>query len=240
MKKRTIVLAIAVFAAGHARAGFPVSVIFDATATQNQTMNYAQYVKQVMILQQQFTQLQQSYAAMNGLRNVGNLMNSDLTAQYLPPDYQAAYTALKNGQGGSLAGISGTLNQIVAANQAQSCAQTSANAATIRSCNQAWQTMSMNKYVGQAGYDQTARNISQLQQFVGAITSSTDPKSLQDLQARIAVEQVKMQNEQMKLQTVAMMQRADEDLARARNAQTTQRALMAPMEMRWGPNAVRK
>lgn len=237
MSNQRFVAAALICAAGFACAAQPVTVLFDATASANQAVNIAQITKQVVLLQQQYAQLQQSYNTLNGLRNVGNLMNSDLLAQYLPADYQKAYTALKNGQGGSLASISGSLNQIAAANQAQSCARSSADPVSIQSCNQAWQTLSMNKYVGQAGYDQTASNISKLQQFVGTITSTSDPKSLQDLQARIAVEQVKMQNEQMKLQTVAMMQRADEDLARARNAQTTQQALMAPMNMRWGANA---
>lgn len=240
MPFKPFVFAALICAAGAASAQNQVNVLFDATASTNQAANIAQYIKQVALLQQQFTQLQQTYTAMNGLRNVGNLMNKDLSAQYLPPDYQAAYTALRNGRGGSLAGISGTLNQIATSNQAQSCAQSSTNAATVRACQQAWQTMAMNKYVGQAGYDQTASNIGKLQQYVGAITTSSDSKSLQDLQARIAVEQVKMQNEQMKLQTIAMMQHADEEMARARNAQTTQQALMAPMEIRWGPNAGHK
>jgi type IV secretion system protein VirB5 len=240
MFHKPMLIAILLSTAGFASAGVPVTVTFDATATANQAANIAEYAKQVTLLQRQYTQLQQTYKTLNGLRNVGNLMNNDLLAQYLPPDLQVAFTALKNGQGGSLAGISGTLNQIAASNQAQSCAHSSANAATIRACNQAWQTMSMNKYVGQAGYDQTASNINKLQQFVNSITTSSDPKSIQDLQARIAVEQVKMQNEQMKLQTVAMMQRADEDLARARNAQTTQQAVMAPFDLRWGPRAGHK
>lgn len=240
MSLKPFVLAILALATGAASAQYPVSVTFDATASTNQAANIAQYVKQVAVLTQQYTQLQQTYNTLNGLRNVGNLMNNELLSQYLPPDLQKAFTALKNGQGGSLAGISGTLNQIVASNQARSCAESSTNAATIQSCKQTWQTLAMNKYVGQAGYDQTASNISKLQQFVGAITTSSDPKSLQDLQARIAVEQVKMQNEQMKLQTIEMMQRADEDLARARNAEATQQALMAPMEIRWGPNAGKK
>ncbi|MES3022789.1 MAG: type IV secretion system protein [Pseudomonadota bacterium] len=239
MFQKPAVFAILIYTAGFANAGVPVSVVFDATATANQMVNIAEYAKQVALLKQQYTQLQQTYTALNGLRDVGTLMNKDLSAQYLPPDLQKAFTALKNGEGGSLAGISGTLNQIAASNQARSCAESSTNAASIRACNQAWQTLSLNKYVGQAGYDQTANNINKLQQFVGAITSSSDPKSLQDLQARIAVEQVKMQNEQMKLQTVAMMQRADEDLARARNAQTTQQAVLAPMVLRWGSSRVR-
>jgi hypothetical protein len=187
MSYKKIVLAALICAAGFARAAQPVTVLFDATASANQAVNIAQITKQVVLLQQQYAQLQQSYNTLNGLRNVGKLMNNDLLAQYLPADYQKAYTALKNGQGGSLAGISGSLNQIAAANQAQSCARSSADPASIRACNQAWQTLSM--------------------------------------------------NEQMKLQTVAMMQRADEDLARARNAQTTQQALMAPMNLRWGANA---
>ena len=224
-------------AAGTAQAGMPVSVIFDATATTNQAANIAQYVKQVEMLKQQYDQLQQTYNALNGLRNTGNLLNNNLLAQYLPADYQQALAALKSGQAGSLSGISGSLNQIAASNQAQSCSASYSDPASVAKCNQAWQTLAMNKYVGQAGYAQSAANIAQLQQFVGAITTTSDPKALQDLQARIHLQAIKQQEEATKLQTVAMMQKADDDMRRARDAQSTQQAITAPMNMRWGANA---
>ncbi len=232
-----ISIAVAVGLVELAKAQVPVTITSDVPATIFQNANYAQYVKQVLTLQQQYAQLQQTFNTMNGLRSIGNLMNNDLLAQYLPADYQKAYQALKSGQAGSLSGISGTLNQIAASNQAQTCSSRYTDPAAVAACNQEWQTLSMNKYVGQAGYDQTASNIGKLQQFVNSITSTSDPKALQDLQGRIAVEQVKMQNEQMKLQTVAMMQKADEDLTRAHNSETTQQSLSAPMNTRWGANA---
>ena len=55
-----------------------------------------------------------------------------------------------------LAGISGTLNQIAASNQAKPCAQTYVDPQAIANCNAQWQALAMNKYVGQAGYDQSA------------------------------------------------------------------------------------
>ena len=219
-----------------AHAGLPVSVVFDATATANQLQNYAQYVQQLAELKNQLTQLKATYDALNGLRNVGNLMSNDLMAQYLPPDYQQAYQALRSGQSGSLSGVSGTLNQIAAQNQSQSCAASNTNPANVASCNQAWQTMAMNQYVGQAGYAQAAANITKLGQFLNAITTAADPKSMMDLQARIQVEQIKMQNEQMKLQTVAMMQKADEAMQRSRDAQLTGQMLSNSTEIRWGAN----
>ena len=220
-----------------AQAALPVTVDADFTASTNQAVNIVQYVKQVAMLEQQYQQLQQTYNTLNGLRNTGNLLNNNLLAQYLPADYQRALAALKSGQGGSLSGISGSLNQIAASNQAQSCSASYSDPAAVAKCNQVWQTLAMNKYVGQAGYAQSAANIAQLQQFVGAITTTSDPKALQDLQARIHLQAIKQQEEATKLNTIAMMQKADEDMTRARNAQSTQQAITAPMNMRWGANA---
>ncbi len=216
-----------------AQAQIPVT---DAAAIAQQTLNQAasiaKYVEQITQLKAQLDQTKQLFDNLNGLRNIGGLMQNQLLSQYLPPDYQQAYNLLRSSQGGSLAGISGTLNQIASTYQVRDCNQL-ANAAQQRDCKAAWQTHSMNQYVGEQGYNQAAQNIQNLQQFVDSIKSAPDSKSMQDLQARIAVEQVKLQNEQMKLQTVQMMQKAQEDMRKQNASDNTVRMLQGTGSIRF-------
>ncbi|HYD60586.1 MAG TPA: P-type DNA transfer protein VirB5 [Noviherbaspirillum sp.] len=208
--------------------GVPVMVTTDATAMANQIVNVSKYIEQINQLKSQLKQSKELFDNLNGLRNVGNLMKDELLKQYLPPEFQKAYQQLKSGKGGSLSGISGTLNEIVKAHQARNCSQYGTQAAQA-DCRATWQNHAMNQYVGEAGYEQAAKNIQNLEAFISKIQSSPDSKSLQDLQARIAVEQVKLQNEHMKLQTIAHMQKAQEDMRRQNSIDNTVKMLKPGM-----------
>lgn len=211
---------------GTATAQVPVTdIILNQQTATNQIANIAKYAEQIVQLKAQLDQAKQLYDQLNGLRNVGSLMNNQLLAQYLPPDYQKAFNALKSGQAGSLSGISGTLNQIASQYRTRDCNANNFTPAAIANCKAQQQQAAMNQYVGEQGYQQSAQNIQNLQQFVNSINSSSDAKSLQDLQARIAVEQVKLQNEQVKLQTIAMMQKAQEDFRKQNASENTQQML---------------
>jgi len=177
---------------------------------QGKTVGY--YVDQIKKMKEQYDQLKGTYDSMNGLRNVGDLLNNQLLTQYIPKDYQGALGALRSGSSGGFDGISGSLMDIIRAHQARTCADTSTNIVARKSCEQDWQTLALQKNIGDMGYKQAATNIDNLQTFVNSIKTSTDPKSLQDLQARIGVEQVRMANEAIKLQTIAMMDEADRKL----------------------------
>lgn len=188
----------------------------------------AKYAEQIAQMKAQLDQAKQLYNQLNGLRDVGGLMNDKLLQQYLPPDYQAAYNALRNGKAGSLSGISGSLNDILKMYQARDCGQYGAAAVQAR-CRADWQDRSMQQYVGETGYQQAARNIQDLQAFVDRIKGTPDAKALQDLQARIAVEQVKLQNEQWKLNAVAQMQKAQEEMKRTNAIDNTVKSMKPGM-----------
>lgn len=190
-------------------AGIPV---IDAANLANTAQNLVQWSKQLVEMKNHLDQLKATYDSLNGLRSVGSLLNNELLIQYLPKDYQASLDALLSGGGGDFAGISGTLNNIVTANQKYTCAALNETAALISQCEAQWSKLALDKNIGDMGYKQAAKNIENLQVFINGITTSTDPKSIQDLQARIAVEQVRMQNEQVKLETIKMMMAADEKL----------------------------
>jgi type IV secretion system protein VirB5 len=199
-----------------------------ANSISSQVENIAKYTQQLQQMKLQVEEAKRMYSQLNGLRDVGGLMNDKLLRQSLPPEYQQAVNALMTNKGGALSGISGSLKDISKQYQAQSCDQY-ASTAVQKECRATWQTHSMNQYVGQAGYDNATKNIDDLQQFVNAIKTSSDPKSLQDLQARISVEQVKLENEKMKLDAVAAMKKTQEEMRRQNAIDNTIKGLKPGM-----------
>jgi type IV secretion system protein VirB5 len=195
-----------------AHAQIPVTVTSDLPATMNQIETIMKWTEQLKSMGQQLDQMKQVYGTLQGMRNLGSLMNNDLLTQYLPQDYVGAVQALKNGGGGSFAGISGSVNDIVRANQLRSCAELNSDPAMRTTCTQQWQQLALQKQIGDMGYRKASDNIRNLQTFVGSINSSTDQKAISEVQARIQVETVRMQNEQIKLSTIQAMEEADRRL----------------------------
>ena len=212
VKHKLLGAAICLGIAGGAGAQIPVTVTSDIPATMNQIETIMKWTEQLRSMSDQLDQMRQVYGTLQGMRNLGSLMNNDLLTQYLPQDYVGAVNALKNGGGGSFAGISGSLNDIVRANQLRSCAELNSDPAMRTSCNQQWRQLALQKQIGDLGYRKAAENIRKLQTFVGSINASTDVKAINEVQARIQVETVRMQNEQIKLSTIQAMEEADRRL----------------------------
>jgi type IV secretion system protein VirB5 len=198
--------------AGGAAAQIPVTVTSDIPATMNHIETILKWTEQLKSMKDQLDQMKDVYHTLQGSRGFGNLLGNDLINQYLPQDYVAAANALRSGSGGSFAGISGSLSDIVRANQLQSCAQLNADAAMRATCNRQWQDLALQKQIGDMGYRKAAENIRNLQMFVQSINASSDVKAVGEVQARIQVEAVRMQNEQIKLSTIQAMQEADRRL----------------------------
>jgi type IV secretion system protein VirB5 len=207
---RVCVVAAAGLACG-AYAQVPVTVTSDIPATVNQMQTIAKWGEQLSSMSKQLDQMRQVYGTLQGSRNLGNLMNNDLLVQYLPQDYVGAAQSLRNGSG-SFSGISGSLNDIVRANQMKSCAELNSDASMRTACTQQWQQLALQKQIGDMGYRKASENIRNLQTFVGSINASTDQKAISEVQARIQVETVRMQNEQIKLSTIRAMEEADRRL----------------------------
>jgi type IV secretion system protein VirB5 len=206
-----LVLGFAWGLCGGASAQIPVTVTSDIPATIHQFETIAKWSEQLNSMSRQLEQMRQVYGTLQGGRNLGNLLGNDLSNQYLPQDYVAAANALRSG-GGSFSGISGSLNDIVRANQLRSCAELNSDAAMRTACNQQWQQLALQKQIGDMGYRKASENIRNLQTYVQSINGSPDVKAINEIQARIQVETVRMQNEQIKLSTIQAMEEADRRL----------------------------
>src|SRR5690606_10973400 len=103
-------------------------------------------------------------------------------------------------------------SDIVRANQLRSCAEMNSDPQMRATSTQQWHQLALQKQIGDMGYRKASENIRNLQGFVGSINSSTDQKAISEVQARIQVETVRMQNEQIKLSTIQAMEEADRRL----------------------------
>ncbi len=204
-------IAVCTGLASGVHAQIPVTITSDIPATMNQFETVLKWTEQLKSMGEQLDQMKQVYGTLQGTRNLGSLMNNDLLTQYLPQDYVGAVQGLRNGSG-SFAGVSGSVNDIVRANQLRSCAELNPNPQMRSTCTQQWQQLALQKQIGDMGYRKASENIRNLQSFVGSINSSTDQKAISEVQARIQVETVRMQNEQIKLSTIQAMEEADRRL----------------------------
>jgi len=206
-----VVAAATVAFAGEARAqGMPV---FDSS-------NFGQMLISVKTLANQLQQLQATYSAITGSRGLGSILYNPALWQYLPADWRRVYSSA---MAGGYAGISGTLGAIAAAERNSG----NVNDAQAKIVARSQTTVQTDKAVGLQAYAGAQARLNQIVGLMGQINRTTDPKAIQELQARIAVEQAAVQHETTKLQLVAMLQRAEEKLVEQQKNDLAQRILSA-------------
>ncbi|HDR9474419.1 TrbJ/VirB5 family protein [Burkholderia multivorans] len=223
MLRKFVIAVAATFAIGAHAQGVPT---YDNVAAINMAQQLVQAAQQLAQLKAQYEQIKAQFDSLNGLRDISNLLKNKLLTQFLTPDQQALLNALRSGSiDGALAGLSGTLSEIQQQNALVNCQSGYSNAAMQADCNKRWKQASLSQYVGSQGYEAAAQNIDNLQQFLSSIQSAPDPKSLQDLQARIALEQVKQQAEAQKLAMFKVMQDAQDKMDRLNASASTGKML---------------
>jgi type IV secretion system protein VirB5 len=215
----TACLAVSVAAAPAARAQWAV---VDVGAI-------AQLIQQLQIMERQLTtsrgQLlssQQVLQAMSGDRGMENLL-SGTQRNYLPTNWTQLMVVLLGQPTRTYAGLSGSVQNNVAANAVLSPQQL----ATLSSSDQqqiqaARQLSAMQQAVSQAALANASGRFAAIQTLISAISTAKDQKASLDLQARISAELGMLQNEQTKLQVLSQAMQAQESSLRQ---QQTERAI---------------
>jgi type IV secretion system protein VirB5 len=197
--------------AGGARAqGIPV---FDSSS-------FAQMLMSVRALGDQLNQMQATYNALNGVRGLGDVLYNPVLRRYLPADWAHVYDGA---MAGGYAGISGTLGAIQAAERLGGSVEHDQAKIVARGRT----TSATDKAVGLQAYQGARDRLQQIEGLMAQINRTKDPKAIQEVQARIAVEHAAVQHETTKLQLVAMLQRAEERLAEQQKTDLAQRILSA-------------
>jgi type IV secretion system protein VirB5 len=182
----------------------------------------AQLIEQIATLREQLEtardqldQARRQYDAMTGGRGMENLLR-DQQRNYLPPDWQSLEGAL-TGASGAYSALSRQLEAVVSANAVLTPGQLAGLSDQERQqLLSARHSAAMFQVTSRRALEVNSARFASLQQLIDAIPSATDAKAAMDLQARIAAEQLMLQNEQTKLMVLQQAMEAEERARRQR------------------------
>ena len=196
------------------------SAVYDAASNGNQIRQIAHMVEQLNNLREQlaqgrrlFEQAQREYDAFTGERPFGSIHYNSSLYQALPADWKQLHEA-----GGELVS---TIQDIIA----QERLQGSIDEMTTQIDDRERHSLAAHMAASSKAYAVAERRIGQLEQLMRQIHKTVDPKGIQDLQARISVEQALIQNETARLQAVSQLQYTEQQLITAQKEQVSRRIL---------------
>nr|BBE29036.1 type IV secretion system protein VirB5 [uncultured bacterium] len=213
MKKLFIAVAIAA-TMNTAQAQIPVTdgaSIAQDMANQIQTM--AQWAMQIQHMVEQIESMEREYEALTGGRGLGTILNDPRYREYLPTEWQGVYDAVRSG---GYSGLSGRAAGIYNENQVyDACAHLNIDSQRL-TCEAQAVKGAQDKAFALDAYDAARDRLNQIDQLMGRINSTQDPKDIAELQGRIAAEQAMIANEQTKLQMYAMVAEAEDRIQEQR------------------------
>lgn len=221
MKKRIMTACIAISVANAGAHGQGIAVV-DYSSILKQVEQIAEMQKQLQTLNAQLTQAQQLYQSLNKMTNMGEiagLLNNPSIRQALPKDFAAAEQALM-GKGGS-AETFRQRDEIYTPGGNEFYAQELARAQAANAGQRS---------VGEQIYAAAGKRLEGIEQLRGQIGQSEDPKTTLDLQARLAVESAHIQNDLLKMQALAMVQRAEVQVESSRQNEQFQKDLQRSID----------
>jgi type IV secretion system protein VirB5 len=206
----SIIAGSAVVAGSAGASGLPV---IDIANLEQSIQQYIQLTEQLTQLQQQYTQQVRQYESLTGLRNMGQLFDSDadrLMRNYAPSSWQQSLQVLQQG------GLPGNAADVVRA--AQSFAQQQgidakanlvfpANGGdndSARAYTAATSTAAANAGLSATAYDQSQARMQRVQAYLQQIDNSPDLKASIDLNARLMAEVNESLTQMIQLQAAQM------------------------------------
>lgn len=211
MKKilRTLTLATGLFCGGQAFAGIPV---IDASNLAQQIQQVASWVQQYQQMTQQLQQLQQQIDSVTGSRGFSAVLNSATYQQARRMLPQDAQTLLNLANGGSYGNLANSINGIKQATSTLSASDFGSQLASDQWFADLSRAAS-SKALSQEAYNSAQQRLSNLEDLMAQISATQDPKAIAELQGRIQVEQGLIQNEQAKIQAMAMLVSAERQIS---------------------------
>lgn len=231
MKKLSLACALAL-ATVSAQAQIPVTDAMLNTQTKlAQIETIKKWVEQYKQMESQITQLENQYKAVTGTRNLGEVFNNPELKNYLPPEWQSVYDSVRSG--GSQ-GLTGRGAQVYQQSKIYDACQAIVNAESKLSCEAMAVKGAQDKGNVMDAFDAAKKRLTQINQLMGQINGTTDPKAIAELQARISTEQAAIANSQTEMQLYAMVSAAEdkvlEQQRREINAKANARKGVAPLQ----------
>lgn len=214
---RMTTIALAVTFPVAVKAQIPTTdIVNNITHILNQTQDMAEWAEQINAMYQQIEQMERQYSHMEkeyekitGSRNLGQILNNPLFRNYLPEEWRDLYDATRRGGYASLTGNAKTLyddNQVF-----DMCAHL-VNEVHRKGCESQAIKGAQDQAFATTAYDAAKNRVDQIEGLMAKINETEDPKAIAELQARIAVEQTAIQNEQTKLSMFQMIANSEKEM----------------------------
>jgi type IV secretion system protein VirB5 len=156
--------------------------------------------QQLEAARRQIEQVQALYQSTTGNRGMQQLL-SGVTRNYLPTNWAQLIAAAQGG--GGFGALAADVQAALATNAVLSTTQLAALPANEQSqIAAARRSVALQQALTQQALANSSSRFASMQQLIGAIGSTSDPKGILELQARISAEQGMLQNEQTKLQVL--------------------------------------
>ena len=192
-----------------------------ANSVQQQVETIAKWKMQYEQMMTSIDQSKQQLSSLTGSRGLGNIMNNPALRDYLPSDWQKVYDSVKSG---GYSGLTGTGKSIYEANKIyDGCAYITINEQRT-ACEARAVKGAQDKGFALDAYTTAKNRVNQIDQLMGQINQTQDPKAIAELQGRIAAEQANIQNEQTKLQMYAMVAQAEDHMQQQRQTEINAKA----------------
>lgn len=218
MKKYIFVFAL--FCTSHSNAQIPVT---DGASISQTALEFVQtaarFTQEVSERAAQLSQLQAEFNSITGTRNLGAIFDNPLLKQSLPAGWSAAMDSVNTG------GYAG-MSAITAAeyNQIFDACTTKVGQAKIN-CEGFAVQGAQNKAVAKAGIANTDLRLTQLDQLMAQINSTTDAKGIQELTARISIEQARIATDKLKHEQYVLAAKANREVLHQQRKETRQQEI---------------
>lgn len=218
IKIKKVAIALLAVLPAVANAQIPVTDVALNTQTQSdQLQNVAKYIEMIQQYKMQIDQMKQQYDSLTGIRNLGDILNDPAFKDYLPTEWKDVYDRV---QSGGYKGLTGTALAIRDTNKLfDACSTKTGDDNKV--CERAASKAAQDKAFASDAFDKAKDRLDQIQALMKKINSTSDPKAIAELQARIASEQAAIQNEQTKLQLYAMVAQAEDRLIEQQQRELT-------------------
>lgn len=185
-------------------------IVYDPTAVAKLVDQVQQMEKQLTALNDQLNQAKRLYDSFNKLTNAGDvagLLNSTQFRKYLPAEFSQIENLVNGSGSGSFASSLDsylTQNRVYTANPG--------NAFYATELDRIARQTGTSHSIGQAVYDTAAKRVDELDKLRQQIGQARDVKDVLDLSARVQVESTLLQNDVLRMQGLAMVQRAQGEM----------------------------
>lgn len=216
MKKlfATLAVLVSLFGSPAAHAGIPVldaanlaQAIMEVLAWGEQ---YGQMVEELAQLEQQYNQMVQQYDSMTGSRGLGDILNNQALQGVVPANLASTYASINSG---GYSGLTSAAKSLRDASKIYNCEDRTGDAQVA--CQSILNSNSQTQANLQNALDLALQRTSQIQSLQSQINSTSDPKAIAELQARIQAENTQVSNDAnrialMKATADAQQQAADQ------------------------------